>query len=112
MSYLYSSKDIFYGQLAGMLETLTAGTTTVVDHAHLTISPDHAKLGIAATASSGIRSVFCYTPIMRVKHFNPLTYHPNPMEDCKFSPGYGSYTCGALGTLCTVSEADSDLEPF
>jgi cytosine/adenosine deaminase-related metal-dependent hydrolase len=81
MSYLYSPKDVFYGQLAGMLETLTAGTTTVVDHAHLTISPDHAKLGIAATASSGIRSVFCYTPIMRVKHFNPLTYHPNPMED-------------------------------
>ncbi|KAF2791734.1 Metallo-dependent hydrolase [Melanomma pulvis-pyrius CBS 109.77] len=81
LSFLYSAKDIFYGQLAGMLETLSAGTTTVVDHAHMTISPDHARLGIAATASSGIRSVFCYVPIMRVKHFNPLTYHPNPMED-------------------------------
>jgi cytosine/adenosine deaminase-related metal-dependent hydrolase len=95
MSYLYTPKDIFYGQLAGMLETLTAGTTTVVDHAHLTISSDHAKLGIAATASSGIRSVFCYTPIMRVKHFSPLTYHHNPMEDCKSAPGiaHGSVMC-------------------
>jgi cytosine/adenosine deaminase-related metal-dependent hydrolase len=64
-----------------MLEGITAGTTTVVDHAHITCSPDHAKLGIAATASSGIRSVFCYTPIMRVKGFNPLSFHPNPFED-------------------------------
>ena len=64
-----------------MLEALAAGTTTVVDHAHLTCSPDHARLGVAATASSGVRSVFCYTPIMRVKDFNPLTFHPNPFED-------------------------------
>lgn len=72
---------MFYGQLAGMLEGIAAGTTTVVDHAHVTCSPDHAKLGIAATASSGIRSVFCYTPIVRVKEFNPLNFHPNPFED-------------------------------
>jgi cytosine/adenosine deaminase-related metal-dependent hydrolase len=64
-----------------MLEGIAAGTTTVVDHAHVTCSPDHAKLGIAATASSGIRSVFCYTPIMRVRGFNPLTFHSNPFED-------------------------------
>jgi len=64
-----------------MLEAVAAGTTTVVDHAHVTCSPDHAKLAIAATASSGIRSVFCYTPAMRVKQFNPLTYHSNAFED-------------------------------
>jgi cytosine/adenosine deaminase-related metal-dependent hydrolase len=64
-----------------MLEGVAAGTTTVVDHAHVTCSPDHAKLAIAATASVGIRSVFCYTPIMRVKQFNPLIYYPNPFED-------------------------------
>jgi cytosine/adenosine deaminase-related metal-dependent hydrolase len=80
-SFQFTPEDVFYGQLAGMLEGLAAGTTTVVDHAHVTCSPAHAKLAIAATASSGIRSVFCYTPIMRVKQFNPLTYHPNPFED-------------------------------
>ena len=64
-----------------MLEALAAGTTTVVDHTHVTCSPDHARLGVAATASSGVRSVFCYTPITRVKDFNPLTFHPNPFED-------------------------------
>lgn len=64
-----------------MLETLSAGTTTVVDHAHITISPDHPKLGIAATASSGVRAVYCYTPMNRVVSFDPLTFHGNPLED-------------------------------
>lgn len=80
-SFQFSPEDVFYGQLAGMLEGVAAGTTTVVDHAHVTCSPDHAKLAIAATASSGIRSVFCYTPIMRVEKISPLTFHPNPLED-------------------------------
>ncbi|KAF1851372.1 Metallo-dependent hydrolase [Cucurbitaria berberidis CBS 394.84] len=79
--YQYSSEDVFYGQLAGMLEGIAAGTTTVVDHAHITVSPDHVRLAIAATASSGIRSVFCYTPMMRVKQFNLLGYHSNIFED-------------------------------
>ncbi|KAF2119313.1 hypothetical protein BDV96DRAFT_683937 [Lophiotrema nucula] len=77
----FSAKDVFYGQLAGMLESIAAGTTTVVDHAHITVSPDHAKMGIAGAASSGIRSVYCYTPVMRIKSWNPLTYHDNPLED-------------------------------
>ncbi|KAH8728465.1 hypothetical protein GQ44DRAFT_824265 [Phaeosphaeriaceae sp. PMI808] len=77
----YSPVDIFYGQLAGMLEGIAAGTTTVVDHAHMTCSPEHVKLAIAATASSGIRSVFCYAPVMRVERFNPLTVNPNIFED-------------------------------
>jgi cytosine/adenosine deaminase-related metal-dependent hydrolase len=80
-SFQYSSKDVFYGQLAGMLESIAAGTTTVVDHAHITRSPEHAKLAVAATASSGIRSVFCYAPMMLVTQFNPLTFHPNPFEE-------------------------------
>ncbi|KAF1954586.1 Metallo-dependent hydrolase [Byssothecium circinans] len=77
----FTAKDVFYGQLAGMLEALAAGTTTVVDHAHINVTANHTKQGIAATASSGIRSVFCYTPINIVKSFNPLTFHDNPLED-------------------------------
>lgn len=53
----------------------------MVDHAHITTSPEHVKLAIAASASSGVRSVYCYTPIVRVKHFNPYTVHPNPFEN-------------------------------
>ncbi|CAN9112683.1 unnamed protein product [Alternaria alternata] len=80
-NFQYSPQDVFYGQLAGMLESIAAGTTTVVDHAHITRSPEHARSAIAATASSGIRSVFCYTPLMLITQFNPLTFNPNPFED-------------------------------
>lgn len=52
-----------------------------MEHAHITCSPDHAKLAISAIASSGIRSVYCYAPLVRVKGINPLTFHENPLED-------------------------------
>jgi cytosine/adenosine deaminase-related metal-dependent hydrolase len=80
-TFQYSAQDVFYSQLASSLEGIASGTTTIVDHAHITCSPEHAKLGIAGTASSGIRSVFCYTPIMRLKGFNPISYHENPLEE-------------------------------
>ncbi|KAH7318957.1 hypothetical protein BKA65DRAFT_556389 [Rhexocercosporidium sp. MPI-PUGE-AT-0058] len=53
---LHTPEDIFWDQLAGCLESLDAGTTTFVDHAHLNKSPDSTKAAIAATISSGIRS--------------------------------------------------------
>ncbi|KAL9109998.1 MAG: hypothetical protein Q9227_005337 [Pyrenula ochraceoflavens] len=66
-SFNYTPDDIYWGELGGCLESLDAGTTTVVDHAHLTYSPQHVEKAISATESSGIRSVFCYTPIIRAK---------------------------------------------
>ncbi|KAF2189355.1 5-methylthioadenosine/S-adenosylhomocysteine deaminase n1 [Zopfia rhizophila CBS 207.26] len=77
----FTPTDIFYGQLSGYLEGLAAGTTTIVDHAHLTYSPEHVRSALSATISSGVRSVFCYTPINRIKHWNPITYHENVLED-------------------------------
>jgi hypothetical protein len=64
-----------------MLESIAAGTTTVVEHAHIIRSPEHAKAAIAGTASSGMRSVFCYTPMMIVTQFNSITWNPTPFED-------------------------------
>ena len=37
----YSAEDVFWGQLGGCLEMIDGGTTTVVDHASLTISLQH-----------------------------------------------------------------------
>lgn len=64
-----------------MLEALAAGTTTIVDHAHILMSPDHARLGIAATASSGVRAVYCYCPTVRPKSLTPLQMYENPLEN-------------------------------
>jgi cytosine/adenosine deaminase-related metal-dependent hydrolase len=41
---LYSTEDLFWGQLAGALESIDAGTTTVVDHSSCNLTPDYRKL--------------------------------------------------------------------
>ncbi|KAL4878110.1 Metallo-dependent hydrolase [Aspergillus karnatakaensis] len=69
-SFNYTPDDIFWGQLAGCRESIYSGVTTVVDHAHMTYSPEHATEAIRATASSGLRSLFCYTPVWRIKSWS------------------------------------------
>lgn len=39
----YTPEDVFWGELGGCLEALDAGTTTLVDHAHINISPAHCE---------------------------------------------------------------------
>lgn len=40
-SYSFTPKDIFWGELAGCLESIDSGVCTLVDHAHMTNSPDY-----------------------------------------------------------------------
>jgi cytosine/adenosine deaminase-related metal-dependent hydrolase len=37
----YAPSDLFWGQLAGAMESVDAGTTTVVDHSHLNLGPEY-----------------------------------------------------------------------
>ncbi|KAL6862905.1 hypothetical protein ACO1O0_003147 [Amphichorda felina] len=67
----YTPEDVFWGELGGCLEMLEAGTTTVVDHAHISHSPEHNTAALAAAVSSGIRSIYCYTPVGRIKAWKP-----------------------------------------
>lgn len=69
----YTPADLFWGQLAGALESVDAGTTTVVDHAHLNLGPDYPRAAIQSLATSGLRAVYCYTPQRRATSFRPLT---------------------------------------
>jgi cytosine/adenosine deaminase-related metal-dependent hydrolase len=39
----YAPEDVFWGTLSGCLEALDAGTTTLVDHAHMNASPTHCE---------------------------------------------------------------------
>ncbi|KAH8812267.1 hypothetical protein F5884DRAFT_784915 [Xylogone sp. PMI_703] len=81
-SYNYTTDDIFWGELGGCLEAINAGTTTIVDHAHMNYSPEHNSNAISATASSGIRSIFCYTPTARVKSWKPsVTFEESLLPD-------------------------------
>ncbi|KLJ07998.1 hypothetical protein EMPG_16540 [Blastomyces silverae] len=67
----YTANDIFWGQLGGCLASIDGGTTAVVDHAHMSYSAAHVENAVSATVSSGIRSVFCFTPTLRVKSWDP-----------------------------------------
>ncbi|CRG86469.1 hypothetical protein PISL3812_03475 [Talaromyces islandicus] len=66
-SFNYQPEDMFWGQLAGCIESIDSGVTTVVDHANLTYSPEHATEALRATASSGLRTIFCYGVMPRLK---------------------------------------------
>ncbi|KAJ4252363.1 hypothetical protein NW762_010961 [Fusarium torreyae] len=103
-SHSYKPEDVFWGQLGGCLEALEAGTTTIVDHAHIAYSAEHNNAALAATISSGIRSIYCYCPIGRVKSWKPFALEESLLPDwlfeqfetlCKVSPfGDGLVTMG------------------
>ncbi|KAH8690240.1 hypothetical protein BGW36DRAFT_307021 [Talaromyces proteolyticus] len=56
----FTPQDLFWGQLGGCLEALDAGTTCVIDNAHMSASAEHGDVALGATIASGIRSIFCY----------------------------------------------------
>ncbi|KAJ7490933.1 hypothetical protein FB451DRAFT_1514119 [Mycena latifolia] len=78
---LYTPKDIFWGELGGCMEAVDAGTTMVVDHAHMNYSAEHSSSAISATAASGIRSYFCYCPTGRVASWSPFELAGSFMPD-------------------------------
>jgi hypothetical protein len=51
-SFNYTPVDIFWGQLAGCQESIYSGVTTVVDHAHMTYSPEHGTLILYSSSGS------------------------------------------------------------
>ncbi|KAH9887482.1 hypothetical protein F4778DRAFT_756859 [Xylariomycetidae sp. FL2044] len=57
---LFTPEDVYISQLAGIYEALNAGSTTMLDHAHHTWTPEHAKAGLDATLCSGARVFFAY----------------------------------------------------
>lgn len=55
-----SAEEAELGNYAGALDALNSGITTVVDHAHLVSTPDHADALLTGLEAAGIRAVFCY----------------------------------------------------
>jgi cytosine/adenosine deaminase-related metal-dependent hydrolase len=56
----YQPADVYTGTLAGALECLDAGVTTVVDWNHVQHTPDHTAAALDALRAAGIRAVFGY----------------------------------------------------
>jgi 5-methylthioadenosine/S-adenosylhomocysteine deaminase len=53
----YTPDDVYAGTLATAVTALDAGITTIVDNAHIALTPDHAEAGARALLDAGIRAV-------------------------------------------------------
>ncbi|MBO2446849.1 amidohydrolase family protein [Actinomadura barringtoniae] len=56
----FRPEDVYAGTLAGALECLDSGITTLVDWSHIQHTPDHTDANLEALRASGIRAVFGY----------------------------------------------------
>jgi cytosine/adenosine deaminase-related metal-dependent hydrolase len=57
---LYRPEDVYASNLAGALECLNAGITTLLDWSHINNTPEHPDAAIRGLQESGIRSVYAY----------------------------------------------------
>jgi cytosine/adenosine deaminase-related metal-dependent hydrolase len=57
---VYRPEDVYAGNLAGSLECLNAGITTLVDWSHINNTPEHPDAAITALQESGIRAQYAY----------------------------------------------------
>lgn len=56
----YQADDVYASNLAGSLECLNAGITTLVDWSHINNTPEHADAAIRGLQEAGIRSQYAY----------------------------------------------------
>jgi 5-methylthioadenosine/S-adenosylhomocysteine deaminase len=57
---LYRPEDVYASNLAGALECINAGITTLLDWSHINNTPDHPDAAIQGLKESGIRAVYAY----------------------------------------------------
>lgn len=57
---LYRPEDVYASNLAGSLECLNAGITTVVDWSHINNTPEHPDAAIRGLQETGIRAQYAY----------------------------------------------------
>jgi cytosine/adenosine deaminase-related metal-dependent hydrolase len=56
----YRPEDVYIGNLAGSLEALNAGITTLLDWSHISNTPDHSDEAIRGLQEAGIRAVYAH----------------------------------------------------
>jgi cytosine/adenosine deaminase-related metal-dependent hydrolase len=57
---LYRPEDVYASNLAGALECINAGITTLVDWSHINNTPEHPDAGIRGLQETGIRAQYAY----------------------------------------------------
>jgi cytosine/adenosine deaminase-related metal-dependent hydrolase len=57
---LFTPEDVYIGTLHGMLESLNAGVTTILEHASSTFSNETSEAGLHAAIDSGMRILYAF----------------------------------------------------
>ncbi len=57
---VYRPEDVYHSNLAGALECINAGITTLVDWSHINNTPEHPDAGIRGLQEAGIRAQYAY----------------------------------------------------
>ncbi|HSS67760.1 MAG TPA: amidohydrolase family protein, partial [Nocardioidaceae bacterium] len=57
---VYRPEDVYASNLAGALECLNAGITTLVDWSHINNTPEHPDAAVSALMETGIRAQYAY----------------------------------------------------
>jgi len=57
---LYRPEDVYASNLAGALECVNAGITTLLDWSHINNTPDHPDAAIQGLKEAGLRAVYAY----------------------------------------------------
>jgi 5-methylthioadenosine/S-adenosylhomocysteine deaminase len=57
---LYRPEDVYASNLAGALECINAGITTVLDWSHINNTPEHPDAAIQGLKEAGVRAVYAY----------------------------------------------------
>ncbi|KAI0130253.1 amidohydrolase [Xylariales sp. AK1849] len=78
---LWTAEDLFWGELSGALESIDAGTTSMVDHSSCNLTLDHTNAALQALLSAGLRTVYCYTPARKMVSRDPWLLEDDLSEE-------------------------------
>lgn len=101
----FEPDDVFFGQLAGALEALDGGSTTILDHSHINYSAEHVYAAIQASIASGLRSVYGYCPTPRYKNLD----EPGQFEALPFMQNGEMDTFDALASAAPFGDGRVSL---
>ncbi|THH15252.1 hypothetical protein EW146_g5197 [Bondarzewia mesenterica] len=88
MASVVDAEDVYIGQLAGAMQALHGGTTTVVDHFHCANSPEHISKAIEAVSEAGLRCMLCVARQVRIytTHLSQRASTPSNSPTTKACP--------------------------
>lgn len=79
----YRAEDVRVGTYVGALELVHSGTTTVLDHSHGVVTPEHADALAEAELAAGVRGVWAYgyCPVETQDGSEAFSSHAARIED-------------------------------